>query len=111
MEQDSVNPAIRSMLRSQRRAIVALLVLIGMLFLGVWSLLIYLVVVAFLCVQILLTWVFVFRAGNCEAGAGYAWRHLILSIVLTPLLFVGIVFVPLLVKSDLEKWRNVPSDV
>jgi hypothetical protein len=46
------------------------------------------------------------RAAAREVGTGYAVRHLVLGIVLMPLFFLGVLAVPLMVQSDLIKWRD-----
>ncbi len=54
----------------------------------------------------LATCYYVFRAGLCEAGLGYAIGHLLLCITLSCILLVGIMVVPWQVRSDIQRWRG-----
>ena len=54
----------------------------------------------------LVTCYYVFRVGSCEAGLGYAFGHLLLCIALTLVLLIGIIVVPLQVRSDIHRWRG-----
>ena len=49
------------------------------------------------------------RAAAREVGTGYAVRHLLLAIALTPVLLLGIFLVLLLVQADMIKWRDVAT--
>jgi len=50
---------------------------------------------------------YVYRVGRQEAGLKYALGHLLLCIALTPVAFVvGILLVPLLIRSDVERLRQ-----
>lgn len=59
-----------------------------------------------LAVASVMTLVYMTRAAACEVGAGYALRHLLLAIALMPVLFLGVLVVPLMVQSDMIKWRD-----
>ncbi len=49
-------------------------------------------------------------AGWKELGSGYAIRHLLLLVLLTPVFFIGPIAVPLLVWSDLTKRRQAMDE-
>ena len=53
-----------------------------------------------------MTLIYMTRAAARELGTGYAVRHLLLAVALTPVLLLGIFIVPLLVQSDMIKWRE-----
>lgn len=55
-------------------------------------------------------WSFLFMTGQRHAGVNYALGHLLLSILLTPILLVGIVVVPLQVRGDVER-SSEPQNV
>jgi hypothetical protein len=60
----------------------------------------------------LVTSYYVFRVGLREAGLKYAIGHLLLCIALTFLMpIIGIVFVPLLVHCDIERWRRSEDEL
>ncbi|HED66310.1 MAG TPA: hypothetical protein ENJ09_12245 [Planctomycetes bacterium] len=56
-----------------------------------------------------LTWNSLFRFARHYGGPWYAWCHLTLAVVLTPLLLIGVLLVPMLVASDVRRgfpgWR------
>lgn len=55
-------------------------------------------------------WWNLFRTARETCGLGYALGHVALSMVLTPVLYTGVLFVPLMVESDVRKgvarWRS-----
>ena len=51
----------------------------------------------------LFTWYYMFRVGLREAGVKYAVGHLLICMALTP---VGVIFIPLLVYYDIDRWRQ-----
>jgi len=59
----------------------------------------------------LIVWYHLFLCSRDGGGYGYAIGHLALSVLLTPLLYIGVLLVPLLVESDLAKgvadWRSL----
>lgn len=54
----------------------------------------------------LFTWFYTFRVGLQEAGVKYAVGHLLICMALTPVCLAGIVFIPLLVYYDIDRWRQ-----
>lgn len=58
----------------------------------------------------LATWYYVFRVGFREKGAGYAVGHLVLCIVLTPMLLIGTMLVPLMVRCDIERLKRTEGE-
>ncbi len=68
-----------------------------------------LVPIVFIAVPLytIVTWYFMYRAAAAEVDSGYALRHLLLAVLLTPFLLIGVLLVPLMVESDLTKWRAV----
>jgi hypothetical protein len=52
-----------------------------------------------------LTLIYMGRAAEAEAGAGYAARQVTLAAILSIICLMGVWLVPLLVESDLLKWR------
>jgi hypothetical protein len=60
----------------------------------------------------LVTSYYVFRVGLREASLKYAIGHLLLCIALTFMVpIIGIVFVPLLVQCDIERWRRSEGEL
>jgi hypothetical protein len=55
----------------------------------------------------ILTLVYLERAARTEVNLAYSMRHLMLAILLCPVFFLGVWLVPVLVHSDLIKWRRV----
>ena len=53
-----------------------------------------------------MTLLYMTRAATTEVSTSYALRHLFLAIALTPILFLGVFVVPVLVQLDLIKWRD-----
>ena len=53
------------------------------------------------------TLIYMGRVAAEEAGTGYAGRQVVLAILLSPLCLLGVWLVPLLVESDLQKWRTI----
>jgi hypothetical protein len=51
-------------------------------------------------------WYYLYRVGLNEAGPKYAIGHLLVCVALTPVLLIGIVFLPLLVSYDVERWAE-----
>ena len=47
---------------------------------------------------------------DLEAGTSYAVRHICLTVMLMPMLLLGIWMVPVLIKSDLLKWHSIGED-
>lgn len=60
-----------------------------------------------LLVASIITLVYMTRAAAREVSAGYALRHLVLAIALMPVFFLGVLIVPLMVQSDMIKWRDM----
>ena len=58
---------------------------------------------ALLALLTLFVWYELFRCSLVLGGAGYAVAHLGLAIALTPLFYLGVIVVPLLVESDVTK--------
>jgi hypothetical protein len=54
----------------------------------------------------LVTWYYTFCAGLHEGGVKYAVGHLMVCAALTPIALAGIIFLPLLVYYDIERWRQ-----
>ncbi len=54
----------------------------------------------------IVTLVYLERAATAEVNLTYSIRHLILAVFLCPVFFLGIWLVPVLVNSDLVKWRR-----
>lgn len=44
------------------------------------------------------------RYAASNVGRGYAIRHLVLAIALTPILLVGVLLISRLVQADVERW-------
>jgi hypothetical protein len=53
------------------------------------------------------TLIYLGRAAMTEVSAGYAARQVILAVLLTPIFLLGVFVMPILVQSDLLKWRRV----
>ncbi len=106
MEDTSVNPFIRHMLSARRIVLAVLLSLILMWAVLEYPQLAFAAAIGILVVAISLVWCFIFLAARREAGAGYAWRHLLLTVLLTPVFLIGVLAVPALVKSELKKRRQ-----
>ena len=68
------------------------------------------VILGLLMVGLLGVWFFLYLASMHEVSSGYAARQVVLSVLLTPVLFAGVVLIPLAVYSDLIKWRDLPAD-
>ena len=49
---------------------------------------------------------YVFRIGLRERGVGYTTGHVVLFIALSLVPLIGVVFVPLLIRSDVDRWRR-----
>jgi hypothetical protein len=49
-------------------------------------------------------WYYICRVGLHEGGPKYAIGHLLLCMALTPVLLTGILFIPILVYWDIERW-------
>jgi hypothetical protein len=64
------------------------------------------IVASLIPVGVLVTCYYVFRVGLREAGVKYAIGHLLLCASLSFMLLLGIVFVPLLVGCDVDRWRR-----
>lgn len=47
----------------------------------------------------------VFRIGSLEASVGYAIGHALLFAGLASMFLIGVFFVPLLIRCDIERWR------
>jgi hypothetical protein len=58
-------------------------------------------------------WCFIYMtsAAAAEVGTLYAARQLLLAIVLLPMLFTGVLVVPLLVQADLLNWRARDDEI
>lgn len=54
----------------------------------------------------LVTLVVMFLAAREEFGRGYAWRHVVLALLLGLVFGLGLVVVPLMVDSDIAKTRG-----
>jgi hypothetical protein len=59
-------------------------------------------------IAMLLTGFYVFRTGLHEVGLGYATGHLLLCLALN---IMGIIFVPLQIRSDVDRWRRSEGDL
>jgi hypothetical protein len=53
-----------------------------------------------------MTLMYMTRAAAREVDRAYAARHLILAILLLPIFFLGVFFVPTIVESDLARWQR-----
>jgi hypothetical protein len=49
---------------------------------------------------------YTFHVGLQEAGMKYAVGHLLICMALTPVGLTGIIFIPLLVYYDVERWQQ-----
>ena len=67
----------------------------------------YLACIGGMMVCSILTLIYMWKAAAIEAGFRYALRQTVLAVLLTPPLLLGVYLVPILVKSDLLKWRRV----
>ncbi len=95
---------VRRMMASVRTVGAVLLAAISVGAAQMYPWLAALALAAVLVAALVSTWYYLFRVGLRHAGLGYALGHLVLSVVLTPLLFLGVVIIPALVRSDLAKW-------
>jgi hypothetical protein len=59
-----------------------------------------------LVVTSIMTLGFMTLAARSEVGTAYALRQLTLAVILVPALLIGVFVIPLLVESDLIKWRH-----
>jgi len=83
---------------------------------GIWSLLWLLLGAVFpmvgaialvsMLVAIVMTLIYMTRLATREVSTGYAIRHLLLALLLMPIFALGLIVVPLMVESDLVKWRD-----
>jgi len=83
---------------------------------GIWSLvgvlfgavvpIIGAVALVSLLVASVMTFVYMTRLAALEVSAGYAIRHLLLGLLLLPIFGIGLMIVPVIVESDLVKWRD-----
>ena len=63
----------------------------------------YALLAVVLTVAAVLTWINLYRAARAAGGAAYAREHLLLSMALTPVLYVGVLVLPLVLEGDIEK--------
>lgn len=49
------------------------------------------------------TWFYIFRIMQSLHGTGYAFGHVVISVLLTPVFLTGLILVPLLVRGDVER--------
>jgi hypothetical protein len=57
-----------------------------------------------------MTLTYMTRAAAFEVDRGYAARHLVLALLLFPVVFAGVFVVPLMVNSDVVKWRRAEEE-
>ena len=58
----------------------------------------------------LVTWYYVFHVALREGGVKYAVGHLLICMALTPVALTGIIFIPLQIYNDADRWRQTLSD-
>lgn len=100
-------PYIDPMLTCHRVAMPTCALAVGLLFAGVtarWAIYVMFAAAAAFVAATWLMWLFMFLAARRRMGAGYATRQLVLAVLLSPILFMGVFIVPLVVRSDLRKW-------
>ena len=100
------NPFVNPMFRCRRFAFQSLAVIFVLVILGADSLLAQIIIwgatTAFV-ISVLACWYFVFRAGQRNGGVGYAMGHLFVTVILTPIVLLGVILMPLLIRGDAER--------
>jgi hypothetical protein len=109
MSEEEAASYVAEMTASVRLAGGALLACVMLVVAMTWPVLALCLVAGTLLLAACSAWYFMFRAAFAQVGRGYAVRHLILAIVLTPLLLAGVFAIPLLVRSDLAKRTEAGS--
>jgi hypothetical protein len=79
-------------------------------FLGEWSYLVLITLIYGLLIVIfagsIVTWRYLYPIAFREGGLKYAVGHLLICIALSPIALFGIIFIPLLVYYDIDRWRQ-----
>jgi hypothetical protein len=68
-------------------------------------LLVFVAILVLLLISVVLTLVYMTQAAVREGGTGYAVKHLVVAIVLSPILLLGVFLVPLMVQADVARRR------
>jgi len=106
MENTADIPYIRPMVSAVRGVGFAVAALIVLGLVGGQSLLAYFFAFLVLGVLTLAVWGFLFLAARSGAVLGYAYRHLALCVLLTPVFLIGVFAIPFLVRADLLRLRQ-----
>ena len=53
--------------------------------------------------SILTCWYFLFRSAHRNAGTAHAIGHLLLSVILTPIVLLGVILIPILIRGDANR--------